>query len=209
MRILTRTALASATFALGLLFQCRGPEDSPRAKGTNGTSESKGTTPTRESTSASASWDVVYRVLQHPRCMNCHPAGDVPLQGDDSRPHAQNVMRGPVGDGRFAMRCSTCHQTANTPGAHLPPGAPRWKLPHPDMPLVFQGRSSGELCRQVKDKARNGNKTPEQLLQHMAKDPLVGWGWDPGEGRTPVPIPREEVIAAMKSWIEGGCNCPQ
>ena len=26
--------------------------------------------------------------------MNCHPAGDAPLQGDDSRVHAQNVKRG-------------------------------------------------------------------------------------------------------------------
>jgi hypothetical protein len=25
----------------------------------------------------------VYKVLTSPRCMNCHPAGDVPLQGDD------------------------------------------------------------------------------------------------------------------------------
>ncbi|HTD41348.1 MAG TPA: hypothetical protein VK671_12055, partial [Mucilaginibacter sp.] len=24
----------------------------------------------------------VYKVLMSPRCMNCHPAGDVPLQGD-------------------------------------------------------------------------------------------------------------------------------
>jgi hypothetical protein len=30
----------------------------------------------------------VYKVLMSPRCMNCHPAGDQPLQGDDSRLHA-------------------------------------------------------------------------------------------------------------------------
>ncbi|RYG03681.1 MAG: hypothetical protein EOO02_07880, partial [Chitinophagaceae bacterium] len=29
----------------------------------------------------------VYKVLVSPRCMNCHPAGDVPLQGDDSHLH--------------------------------------------------------------------------------------------------------------------------
>ena len=37
------------------------------------------------------SWSVIYGVLQHPRCMNCHPLGDAPLQGDASAPHAQNV----------------------------------------------------------------------------------------------------------------------
>src|SRR5678815_5122536 len=29
----------------------------------------------------------VYKVLMSPRCMNCHPSGDVPLQGDDSHIH--------------------------------------------------------------------------------------------------------------------------
>jgi hypothetical protein len=29
----------------------------------------------------------VYEVLMSPRCMNCHPSGDVPLQGDDNHLH--------------------------------------------------------------------------------------------------------------------------
>jgi hypothetical protein len=29
-----------------------------------------------------------------PRCMNCHPAGDVPLQGDDSHIHTMLPQRG-------------------------------------------------------------------------------------------------------------------
>jgi hypothetical protein len=140
--------------------------------------------------------------------MNCHPAGDLPLQGEASVPHAQNVQRGPRGEGRFAMRCSTCHQTSNTPGEHMPPGAPHWQLPHPDMPLVFEGRSSSELCRQLADRARNGGRTPEQLLEHMAQDPLVLWGWDPGAGRNPVPIPHAKFAAAARAWVEGGCRCP-
>src|SRR5271166_191968 len=31
-----------------------------------------------------------YKVFMHPRCMNCHPAGDAPFQGDDSHLHSQN-----------------------------------------------------------------------------------------------------------------------
>ena len=39
----------------------------------------------------------VYAVLQSPRCMNCHPSGDIPLQGDDSRLHAMFPKRGADG----------------------------------------------------------------------------------------------------------------
>src|SRR5438445_9829957 len=89
-------------------------------------------------------------VFTHPRCQNCHPAGDAPLQGDDSHPHAQNVRRGKDGKGRFAMKCANCHQDANLPGENMPPGNPTWHLPSADVPLVFQGKSPAELARQLK-----------------------------------------------------------
>jgi hypothetical protein len=181
----------AASLALAFSSQCRGPEPSSSTK------------------DVSASWETVYRVLEHPRCMNCHPAGDVPLQGDDGRPHTQNVQRGPRGEGLFAMRCSTCHQSANATGVHLPPGAPRWQLPSPAMPLVFEGRSSSQLCRQLSDPRQNGNRTPAQLLEHVSSDPLVLWGWSPGAGRAPVPISHAEFVAAMRTWVDGGCACPQ
>src|SRR5918997_7040087 len=43
---------------------------------------------------ARAAFEAAAPVFFYPRCMNCHPAGDAPLQGDDSRVHAQNVKRG-------------------------------------------------------------------------------------------------------------------
>src|SRR5947208_2831620 len=46
-----------------------------------------------------------YKVFMHPRCMNCHPVGDAPLQGDDSHIHVQNVKRGPEGKGKYALKC--------------------------------------------------------------------------------------------------------
>src|SRR6478672_806689 len=39
----------------------------------------------------------VYKVLMSPRCMNCHPAGDVPLTGDDSHLHNMTPQRGKDG----------------------------------------------------------------------------------------------------------------
>ncbi|MGH8286255.1 MAG: Isoquinoline 1-oxidoreductase subunit, partial [Steroidobacteraceae bacterium] len=37
------------------------------------------------------------KVLQHPRCVNCHPAGDRPLQTDRGQPHMPMVVRGTDG----------------------------------------------------------------------------------------------------------------
>src|SRR5262249_28044344 len=83
----------------------------------------------------------VYKVLTAPRCQNCHPVGDTPLQGDDSHIHLQYVKRGPDGHGVYGMRCDTCHQTANVPGEHMPPGNPKWSLPSPEHKMVFVGRT--------------------------------------------------------------------
>src|SRR5947199_3229631 len=84
-------------------------------------------------------FETVRAVLQHPRCQNCHPAGDAPLQGDDSHVHAQNVLRGPTGNGMVGEQCSTCHGPANPPSAygnHTPPGnAKPWHMPPPEQKL--------------------------------------------------------------------------
>jgi hypothetical protein len=151
----------------------------------------------------------VYRVLTSPRCQNCHPAGDAPLQGDDSHVHLENVKRGKDGHGVYGMRCDTCHQSKNLPGEHLPPGNPKWSLPLPEQKMVFVGRSPGELCRQLKDPKQNGGRTLAALLDHVRNDDLVGWAWNPGEGRTPPPLSRVETAAHMKVWVEGGAACPE
>jgi len=155
------------------------------------------------------SFEVVARVLLSPRCRNCHPAGDSPLQHDDGRPHAQEVGRKAS---KLGLDCSACHQ-ASMPvepmaGPHQPPGAPNWKLPPEKTPMTFEGRTPAELCKQLKDPAQNGGKDLAALLHHVEEDALVGWGWNPGEGRTPVPVPREEFVAAFRAWIDGGAACP-
>src|SRR6266581_8997164 len=151
----------------------------------------------------------VHKVFTSPRCQNCHPAGDAPLQGDDSHVHLQNVKRGKDGHGVSAMRCDTCHQSTNLPGAHMPPGNPRWSLPPAEHKMIFVGRTPAELCRQLKDPKQTGGRSLAQLLEHVSTDPLVGWAWDPGTGRALPPLSRAETTSQMKTWIDGAAACPE
>ncbi|SEW44731.1 hypothetical protein SAMN05428988_5843 [Chitinophaga sp. YR573] len=149
----------------------------------------------------------VYKVLMSPRCMNCHPAGDVPLQGDDNHLHPQGVKRGPEGKGLYALKCSNCHQSENTPGLNMPPGVPDWHLPPSNMRLVFQGRSPHDLAMQLKNRKQNGNKSLHDLIEHMNTD-LVKWAWEPGDGRSKPPLSYAEFVNQLKIWIDKGAVVP-
>ena len=150
----------------------------------------------------------VYKVLMSPRCMNCHPAGDIPLQGDNSQIHTMLPKRGKDGKGLYAMKCSNCHQPSNTLGIHTPPGNPDWHLPPASMKMVFQGRTPHQLAKQIMDPKQNGNKTRAQLIEH-AHDGLVIAGWNPGEGRTLPPMTHEAFTKAWVTWIEKGAYAPK
>jgi len=157
-----------------------------------------------------AAFETVRAVLQHPRCQNCHIPGDAPLQSEDSRVHSLGVVRGPDGKGAVGLACTTCHGAANPPasyGAHVPPGAPNWSLPPPQHKMVFIGLKSGELCRRLKDRRENGGKSLTALVEHVTHDKLVLWGWNPGAGRRPVPIPHDRFVAKFKEWVNAGAPC--
>jgi hypothetical protein len=145
------------------------------------------------------------KVITSPRCMNCHPAGDRPLQGDDSHPHQPLVVRAETGLGAPGMRCPTCHGPANFDPGHIP-GHPAWQLAPIEM--AWAGKSLGQICAQIKDPKRNGGKTMPALIHHMAEDSLVGWGWHPGVGRTPAPGTQKEFGELIKAWVETGAACP-
>ena len=49
------------------------------------------------------------KVINSPRCLNCHPADNVPSHGVDMRQHQPPVARGAGGMGVAGMRCITCH----------------------------------------------------------------------------------------------------
>ena len=158
---------------------------------------------------AQAAFLRAWTVFNSPRCRNCHPAGDAPLQGDDSHVHIQDVKRGPDGHGVYGMKCNTCHQLANTPGDNMPPGNPKWSLPPPNMNMVIVGETPGQFCRQLKNPAQNGGKTLAQIITHVSSNDLVGWAWNPGDGRTPPPLTRPEFANAVREWVKNGAACPQ
>src|ERR1044071_3600773 len=81
------------------------------------------------------------KVIMHPRCLNCHPADDTPRQGDTMRMHEPPVER--------------------------VPGNPTWFLAPKEMAWI--GKSLGQICEQIKDRKRNGDKSLEQIVEHMAQ----------------------------------------
>jgi hypothetical protein len=145
------------------------------------------------------------KVLTHPRCLNCHPAGDRPRQGEQSRLHQPPVERGSDDRGLAAMRCLSCHQQANFDPARMP-GHPHWQLAPREM--AWEGKTLGEICAQIKDPARNGGRSLEELVHHIGSDTLVGWAWAPGYGRRPAPGTQEQAGALAAAWVKTGAVCP-
>jgi hypothetical protein len=151
------------------------------------------------------------KVIMSPRCMNCHPAGDRPLQGNDQHPHSPFVTRGNSGNGVPGNTCTTCHTDRNFTlgdGASYKsiPGHPRWGLAPIEM--AWEGKSPGEICVQLKDRNRNGGRDLALLHEHLAKDDLVAWGWNPGLGREPVPGTQARLGELIQAWIDTGAQCP-
>ena len=161
----------------------------------------------RDSVTSVKAFQQVYTVLMSARCMNCHPSGNVPLQGDDSHLHTMLPKRGQDGKGLYALKCANCHQPTNTPGLHTPPGNPNWHLPPANMRMVFQGRTPRQLAKQLIDPAQNGHKDMKKLIEH-ADDGLVLAGWNPGEGRTLPPMSHAAFKKAWLTWLNTGAYAP-
>lgn len=158
-----------------------------------------------------AAFNEAAKVFFSARCANCHPAGDVPTQGDAMTPHAQGVTRGKDGKGVYGMKCTTCHQNENLEGDHMPPGTSvDWHMPPEDQKMVFQGLAAGQLCRNFTDPNKNGGFSAKDVMEHIHKrDPLVMWGWEPGNGRSVPPLTFEQFEAKIDEWLKNGAKCPE
>ena len=147
------------------------------------------------------------KVLTHPRCVNCHPAGDRPRQGEQGRLHQPPVERGADGHGLAAMRCAICHQQANFDPGRVP-GHPEWHLAPREM--AWEGKTLAEICAQIKDPgAQRRPVAGKTSSHHIGTDTLVGWAWAPGFGRTPAPGTQKEAGALVEAWVKTGAACPK
>lgn len=152
------------------------------------------------------------KVIEHPRCLNCHPVGNLPTQGEDMHPHEPPVTRGEADMGAAGMMCTTCHGTENVPVVAQAdtlksiPGNPVWHLAPISMGWV--GKSLADICTQIKDPERNGGRDLAGIVEHMAHDELVGWGWEPGEGREPAPGSQAAFGELIQAWVDTGAHCP-
>jgi hypothetical protein len=143
------------------------------------------------------------KVIQHPRCVNCHPRTERPLQGEDGALHQPLVVRGAGGMGAAGMVCITCHNAENFRNV---PGHPRWHLAPAEM--AWEGKSLTEICDQIKDRERNGGKTLAELGAHMANDALVAYGWRPPAHLEPAPGDQQRFGQLFHAWLEAGAHCP-
>jgi hypothetical protein len=157
-------------------------------------------------------WNRIHEVFSHPRCANCHvgpdniPVWSGPSYGGEPRPHGMNITGGDSRVGAEFLPCGTCHMKHNAPVPHGPPGAEVWALPPVEMQWI--GKTSAEICAQIKDPARNGGRTIAEITDHVDHDELVHWGWTPGPGREPAPYSIEQTVEFLKSWEAAGAPCP-
>lgn len=164
-----------------------------------------------ESKDPVAMFSSMVSVLQHPRCLNCHPTGDYPRQGNDRHPHLFSVARGADDKGLPFGRCTACHGSANNSTTGIP-GAPDWHLA--PLSMGWEGLSPAQLCQVLLDPARNGKRTPAQIADHVAHDQqFVAWAWTPGRNpagkeREAPPIPRPEFNRLVEQWVAAGAICP-
>lgn len=157
-----------------------------------------------DSPSVAAFRDVA-KVVNHPRCMNCHTTVAWPTIGDDRRRHSFNVVRGTDGGGAPGMRCSTCHQDKNQEAMSIP-GAKNWHMA--PVSSGWTGLSPAALCKALLDPAKNGGRTGAKVIEHLRADPFVLWAWAPGGKRTTPELPHQKLVAAAETWINKGAECP-
>jgi hypothetical protein len=153
-----------------------------------------------------ALFEPIASVVMHPRCINCHQ-DESPRQTNAKILHQPLVVRGTDGHGAPTQQCQTCHQATNTAHGFVP-GVATWHLA--PLSMLWEGRTEGQICEQMKDPARNGGRhTGEEIIEHMKSDPLVLWAWTPGAGRSTPPLSHEKFVEALETWVRAGMPCPQ
>ena len=193
-----------SVLAVFLMANTYTTENNPKKENEETSNEESELIPSEEA------FDKMMQVLTHKRCVNCHPSGDRPRQGEDSHYHKFGVMRGDKNHGVAALQCESCHAHENNDFSGVP-GAPEWSLAPIEM--AWEGLSRVEIAKSMLNPENNGGRDLEHIVEHLTEHALVLWAWDPGvdaEGneREKPPVPKDEYIKAVKEWAEAGAIIP-
>lgn len=158
-------------------------------------------------------WSRIYEVTSHPRCANCHVGVDnLPMWSGPSygrtRPHGMNINAGDSRIGAEYVTCGTCHAIRD--GLNdIPHAAPQvamtWQLA--PVEAAWFGKSSTEICNQLRDPDRNGGRDHLEIASHLDHDLILHWAWTPGGGREPAPYSLQEHVNDILAWGVAGFPC--
>jgi hypothetical protein len=160
-----------------------------------------------------AAWQRIYEVTSHPRCSNCHVGADnKPMWSGPSygkaRPHGMNINAGVSRIGAEYVQCNTCHayrESSNDMPHAAPQVAMNWQLA--PVEAEWFGKSSTDICTQLRDPERNGGRDHTQLASHLDHDLILHWAWKPGGGREPAPYSLQEHVNDVLAWGVAGFPC--
>jgi hypothetical protein len=131
-----------------------------------------------------------------------------------TRPHGMNIQAGESRIGAETLMCATCHTTksddwdaANAQPHSAPRVAMNWQLA--PIEADWFGRSTQEICAQLRDPAQNGDRDMMGLAQHLDHDLILHWAWNPGGGREAAPYSLQEHVNDILAWGTAGMPCPQ
>lgn len=162
-----------------------------------------------------AAFERIFDVASHPRCSNCHVGADhVPMWSGPSygvtRPHGMNINAGESRIGAETLPCSTCHAYGDRLN-DMPHAAPQvamaWRLA--PVEAEWFGKSAVEICRQLRDPERNGQRDMLALAAHLDHDLILHWAWAPGGGREPAPYSLQQHVDDILIWGVAGMPCPE
>ncbi|MEL7372414.1 MAG: Isoquinoline 1-oxidoreductase subunit [Myxococcota bacterium] len=153
---------------------------------------------------ARALFEEVTKVLKHPRCTNCHPSTERPLQGEQGDLHQPLVVRGAGGLGApGGMLCINCHGSTSFGRV---PGSPGWVLA--PAALAWEGASTTEICDGLKKHVEARGRSLQDLIAFVTNNSLVAYGFAPAEHLEPAPGSQKQLAKLVAAWVEQGADCP-